>query len=214
MVAAQAKSASTKTGGDILLQLIYNMAEPGVNTDRVLDGPTNDRWLNPWLKYLTDKGVEYYHGYNVSELVTKDGKLQTANVIDVNGQIQAIEADYFVLATPVEVSATLITDEMSAIDPRLSNLPKLAESVNWMNGIQYYLNTDVVITNGHCIYSDSEWAVTSISQMQFWKGYDLEKRYNGKVKGVLSVDVSDWTSTEYKGKIAENYEPDVVADLV
>jgi len=50
--------------------------------------------------------------------------------------------------------------------------------------------------------------------MQFWKGYDLHKRYNGKVKGVLSVDVSDWTSTEYKGKIAECCDPTEVAELV
>ncbi|MFN3195228.1 MAG: DUF6989 domain-containing protein [Chlorobiota bacterium] len=214
LVAAQAKSASTKTGDDILLQLIFNMAEPGINTDRVLNGPTNDRWLNPWLEYLTDRGVEYYHGNKVSEIITKDGKIQSANIINNSGETQVVEADYFVLATPVEVSTTLITEEMSNIDPALSNLETLAKSVNWMNGIQYYLNTDVEITNGHCIYSDSEWAVTSISQMQFWKGYDLEDRYNGRVKGILSVDVSDWTSTEYKGKIAENCEPEVVADLV
>lgn len=46
LVAAQAKSASTKTGGNIFLQLIFGMANPAVNTDRVLDGPTNEKWLN------------------------------------------------------------------------------------------------------------------------------------------------------------------------
>jgi hypothetical protein len=39
LVAARAKTASTKTGGDIFLQLIFNMANPSVATDRILNGP-------------------------------------------------------------------------------------------------------------------------------------------------------------------------------
>lgn len=214
LVAAQAKTASTKTGGDILLQLIYNMAQPGVNVDRVLNGPTNDKWLDPWLKYLTDSGVDYHHGQNVTALQVENGKISSATVSDEKGESKQIEADYFVLAVPVEVAAPLVKGAVDSADPGLKSLEELATDVNWMNGIQYYLNEDVIVTNGHVIYSDSEWAVTSISQMQFWKAYDLSERYNGKVKGVLSVDVSDWTSSEYKGKIAEDLKPNEVADYV
>jgi len=214
LVAAQAQTASTKTGGDILLQLIFNMADPGVNTDRVLNGPTNDKWLNPWLKYLEKNGVKYHFHHEVKDIQLKDDKIEAAYVKKQGGDLVKIEADYFVLAVPVEVAAPLVSGAIAKKDSVLKGLEPLAKSVSWMNGMQFYLNQDVTITNGHCIYSDSEWAVTSISQMQFWKGYDLKERYNGKVKGVLSVDVSDWTTTKYDGKLAEDLPADEVAYYV
>lgn len=214
LVAAQAKTASTKTGGNILLQLLFNMMSPGVSTDRVLNGPTNDVWLDPWLQYLKDQGVHYHLGHEVTGIEYADGKIKHAKVKPIDGEEVKVEGDYFILATPVERAAPLLGEKILEADKTLANIKELAKDVAWMNGIQYYLNEDVKITNGHCIYSDSEWAVTSISQMQFWNGYDLSERYNGKVKGVLSVDVSDWTTTPYEGHVAEKYSPDDVAKLV
>ncbi len=215
LVAAQAKSASTKTGGDIFLQLIFNMLDPSIDTDRVLNGPTNEKWLYPWLDYLTkDLGVKYFFGHKAEAINLKDRKISSVEVKDEKGVKSTKEADYFVLAAPVEKAAELINGDMIKVDSTLTNVMTLAKSVSWMNGIQYYLNEDVAINKGHIIYSDSEWAVTSISQVQFWKDYDLSERYNGKVKGVLSVDISDWLYTKYKGKIAEDYDPDDVAKLV
>jgi uncharacterized protein with NAD-binding domain and iron-sulfur cluster len=42
------------------------------------------------------------------------------------------------------------------------------------------------------IYLDSPWALTSISQRQFWNKVDFSQYGNGKVRGILSVDISDW----------------------
>ena len=40
----------------------------------------------------------------------------------------------------------------------------------------FYLREDVPLVNGHAIYIDSEWALTSISQRQFWRGVDFAGR--------------------------------------
>ena len=72
-----------------------------------------------------------------------------------------------------------------------------------MNGIQFYLETDEPLTDGHAIYLDSNWALTSISQRQFWRGYDLSEYGNGRVGGILSVDISNWTAPgNFNGKPA------------
>ena len=72
-----------------------------------------------------------------------------------------------------------------------------------MNGIQFYLETDEPLADGHAIYLDSNWALTSISQRQFWRGYDLSKYGNGRVGGILSVDISNWTAPgNFNGKPA------------
>jgi uncharacterized protein with NAD-binding domain and iron-sulfur cluster len=61
-----------------------------------------------------------------------------------------------------------------------------------MNGIQFYLGRDVPLVHGHAIYLDSPWALTSVSQRQFWTGIDLSRYGDGRVRGILSVDISDW----------------------
>ena len=46
--------------------------------------------------------------------------------------------------------------------------------------------------HGHAIYLDSPWALTSVSQRQFWTNVDLSQYGDGTVRGILSVDISDW----------------------
>ena len=79
---------------------------------------------------------------------------------------------------------------LRAAEPRLNGLDRLV--TRWMNGVLFYLDRDVPLVHGHAIYIDSEWALTSISQRQFWPGVDLARRGDGRVGGILSVDVSEW----------------------
>lgn len=211
LVAAQAQFVSTKTGGNTLLQLLYNAVDPSKDTDRVLNGPTNDRWLNPWLEYLTEKGVKYHLGYTADKIEIEDGKISGVVIKTSGGKTITATADYYMLAVPVERAVPLISADILQAAPSLFSLAHLVKDVAWMNGIQYYLNENISINNGHTIYSDSAWALTSISQIQFWGDYDISERYNGKVRGILSVDISDWLYTRYKGNLAAELAPDVVA---
>ena len=91
---------------------------------------------------------------------------------------------------PVEVMAALMTDELKRAAPSLAGLDKL--KTRWMNGIQFYLSADQPMVHGHVIYLDSPWALTSISQRQFWTKVDFSQFGDGAVRGILSVDISDW----------------------
>ena len=48
LVAVRAEEGSTRTVGYMLLQLVYGMLSPQ-GFDRLLNGPTNDVWLTPWV---------------------------------------------------------------------------------------------------------------------------------------------------------------------
>lgn len=219
LVAANARKASTKTGGDIFLQLIFNMTDPGVHTDRVLNGPTNEVWLHPWYIYLSQKGVKYFKDHEVTALHMDKGKLTGATVLNRGtNESSVVTGDYYLLAVPVERAAPLFTKEMLDIDPTLQGVEALAPSVAWMNGVQYFLTEEINVVKGHCIYSDSAWAVTSISQLQFWKDYDIRTKGDGKIRTVFSVDVSDWDtpgSAEFtKGKPAKDCTHEEIKDEV
>ena len=51
-MAARAREMSARTGGSILLQLLFDLTRAGGRADRVLDGPTSDVWIDPWVASL------------------------------------------------------------------------------------------------------------------------------------------------------------------
>ena len=58
LVAARAKEMSARTGGLILAQLLFDVTRVGGRADRVLDGPTNESWIDPWVQHLRAIGVD------------------------------------------------------------------------------------------------------------------------------------------------------------
>ena len=201
LVAMRAEESSTRTVGRILLQLFYGILVPGRVFDRLLNGPTNDVWIDPWCKHLTGRlGVTLVPNATVRSFNLAGDRLRSVSV-ERNGQLEEVAADFHVAAMPVEIMQALVTPELKRTAPSLARLGELR--TEWMNGIQFYLETDEPLANGHAIYLDSNWALTSISQRQFWRGYDLSQYGDGRVGGVLSVDISNWTAPgNFNGKPA------------
>ena len=206
LVAAKARTASTKTIGDIFVQLIFDIVTPGPSTDRVLNGPTNDVWIDPWRRYLESQGVAY-HPNSKAIAVSFDGQRIRSATINQSGSKITVTGDFFIFALPVEDVIDLITPEMMKADPALSSLFTLDDITEWMNGIQIYLKEDVPLARGHSIFVDSPWAITSISQAQFWRRVSLAGYGDGTVRGIISVDISEWEQPGLNGKAAKDCTP-------
>jgi uncharacterized protein with NAD-binding domain and iron-sulfur cluster len=189
LVAAKAREMSARTGGYILLQLLFDLSRPGGQADRVLNGPTNDVWIDPWLAHLRSLGVDFRSEHQVQAIHCADGRISGVSVV-AGSNVFEESADFYVAALPVEVMRLLVSDEIKEAEPRLASLHRLR--TRWMNGIMFYLDRDVPLVHGHTVYIDSPWALTSISQAQFWPDVELEEMGDGRVDGILSVDVSDW----------------------
>jgi 15-cis-phytoene desaturase len=189
LVAMRAEESSTRTVGCTQLQLLYGLISQDRVFDRLLSGPTNDVWIYPWTQYLQKLGVEFHPGTRVVE-IEADGARVMGTMVESAAGRSRITADFYIAALPVEVMAALMTDDLKRAAPSLANLEKL--QTRWMNGIQFYLSKDEPLVNGHEIYLDSPWALTSISQRQFWTNVDLSQYGDGTVGGILSVDISEW----------------------
>jgi uncharacterized protein with NAD-binding domain and iron-sulfur cluster len=208
LVAARAREISARTGGLILAQLIFDLTRAGGRADRVLDAPTNDAWIDPWVAHLESKGVEIRLDTPVLGLPVSGGRIAGATT-----PAGTVTADYYVAALPVEIMRTLAGPPLRALEPRLRGLDRLI--TRWMNGILFYLDRDVPLVHGHAIYVDSPWALTSISQAQFWRGVDLGRYGDGRVRGILSIDVSDWeTPGRRTGKVASKCTRDEIREEV
>lgn len=192
LVAARADELSVRTGGYILLQLQLASLGWRGHPPSVLNGPTSIKWIDPWHRHLEDLGVQFHFGRSVKAIHCLSGRIQEVIVADQKGRGTSVRADWYVAALPVEVMLELVTPEIKRSEPGLANLDKL--QLRWMNGVMFYLRKDVPFVRGHSIYVDSPWALTSISQKQFWGERELGSVGDVKVSGVLSVDVSDWES--------------------
>ena len=200
LVAAKARRASTRTIGDIFVQLLLTVLDPtGGSTDRLLDGPTNLVWIDPWRNYLESQGVQYLTEAEVEEIACEGGRI-TGVAVRQQGRRTMVRGEYYLAALPIERAAPLMSGRILAADPALANLRALAANVEWMNGVQFYLHRDVPTAHGHVIHIDTEWALTSVSQLQFWRNVPPEQFGDSDVRGIISVDVSDWTAPGADGR--------------
>jgi geranylgeranyl pyrophosphate synthase/uncharacterized protein with NAD-binding domain and iron-sulfur cluster len=202
LVAAKARKASARTVGDMFMQMMLTFLDPiAGSTDRLLDGPTNLVWIDPWRSYLESRGVRYLNCAEVTEILCDKARI-TGVAVRQQGASTVVHGDYYVAALPLERIAPLLNGPMLAADPTLDNLHALAPNVEWMNGVQFYLRRDLPLAHGHVIHIDTEWALTSVSQLQFWRSLAPEHFGSSDVRGVLSVDVSDWEAPGSDGRSA------------
>jgi len=272
LVASKAEKANARTVGQVGIQLLLDLVTGRSVTDRILDGPTNDVWIDPWVAHLRAKhGVDYELGWEL-ERVELDGahkqvtrvvvrrakaprpRVQVAGVKELaerpahlecaerhalwrekaqkrrlanvrlaqevrdeqpSAETLTLEAEHFVFALPVEVMADVLEKqpELLQADPELSGILELGRhQVEWMNGIQFYLTADVPIAHGHINHVDSPWALTSISQSQFWPDYPSSGYADGRVRTIFSVDISAWDMPSPSGKQARDCDYQEVAE--
>jgi len=212
MVAMDPQRGSARTVGTISMQLILDYATTGVNNDRTMGGPTSEMWFDPWITHLQGLGVQLHGGTEVAVLEVTGGAISGVKLVGGT----TVTGDYYVLAVPIDTVIGLITPQMGGLDPVLNHLrtQNPDDLVSWMVGIQYFLYEDVPLVRGHTFYPDSPWALTSISQPQFWRDLGLFRRLygDGDVGGLLSVDVSAWdTPGLFIPKTAKQCTPQEVA---
>jgi uncharacterized protein with NAD-binding domain and iron-sulfur cluster len=195
VVAAKETVASTRTIGNMGEAFVMNAMQRGNDgaLDRVLDAPTNEAWIDPWVAHLEKLGVRFVVGQTVDRLDIARGRVAGARVRDRAGTRRRVDADWFVLAVPAERVVPLLRADVLAAAPELEGIKDLR--VDWMNGIQYYLRETVDIAAGHISFVDAPWALTALTQGQFWAERDWRRDYgDGTVADCLSVDISDWDS--------------------
>ncbi|NLU71262.1 NAD(P)-binding protein [Streptomyces sp. HNM0575] len=196
LVATKAEEASTRTVARTVIEafILYGILGLGQDgePDRVLNAPTSEAWIDPWVRHLRSLGVTFELGTEVRELVYGDGRVTGVRVAARDGgDARTVTAGHYVSALPVEHARKTWGPALRAADPRLARCDEL--KVDWMVGVQFYLREPVSVVHGHADYIDSPWSLTSIHQAQFWDGRDFRADYgDGRAADCLSVCVSEW----------------------
>jgi uncharacterized protein with NAD-binding domain and iron-sulfur cluster len=196
LVAMDARQGNACTIGNTSFQLFRDELRSGDQNDRILRGPTSTMWIAPWQRALERLGVTFHVDSPLAGF-DLDPATRAIRGARVGSNEQVVTADYYLSAVPLEVMQTMVTPDLGAACPRLAQLKQIdpEHALGWMVGAQFHLKEDVPLIRGHVFYPHSQWALTTISQAQFWStgGVDFRSTYgNGTIGGVLSVDVSNW----------------------
>jgi uncharacterized protein with NAD-binding domain and iron-sulfur cluster len=208
--ASRAEHTSAQFVGTVLEWTLYNLL--GLNSngpvDRILNLPTNEALIDPWVAHLRALGVHLRLGHAVTALNLHDGRIAGAHVHGPRGTAK-VTADWYVCALPVERARRLWTKRMLAADPTLAGMFEL--ETDWMNGIQLYLRRSPPLAHGHIACINSPWKVSGILQAQFW-ARDFASSYgDGRAVDCLSAIVSEWhTPGVLYGKPAQDCTPDEI----
>lgn len=191
--ALRSKDASTRSVGQVFEAFFYDVARQGYRyaAINILDRPTNEVWIDAWCQYLAKLGVSLNLGVQATQFQYANGQV-TGVQANAAGIPLTIQADWYVLAVPSEKVAALIPLAMQEVDGQFERIAQLAQ--RWMTGVQFFLKQPAQINPGHFGCFNSPWAITGISQAQFWP-LDFAATYgDGVAQDVLSLDVSDWNT--------------------
>lgn len=193
LVAAKDDLASVRTIGSMGEQFLGNPMQIGNDgdLDRVLNGPTNVAWIDPWIVRLRALGVRFEVGAEVRGLEVRDRRITGARIVHGSGTSETVTADHFVVALPAERARDLWNADILFAWPQLAAMSRLV--TDWMSGIQFYLRRRPGLGGGHSAYIDSPWSLTSIAQDTLW-ARKLPEYGDGTVLECLSVDISDWNT--------------------
>lgn len=212
LVALRPEASSARTVGVTYLRLLHGRLDTSRPGERVLDAPSSEAWFDPWIAYLDELGVDLHPGTPARALSFDGRRVAGVTVAGPSGE-RELTADYYVLALPVGLVPEFVTPGMARAAPELAGIERLATA--WMNGIQYYLTEDVRLARGHAVCVDSPWALTAVSQRQFWAGFDVDERGPDEVEGVLSAIVSDWDTPGIRHeRPARECTPEEIAEEV
>jgi uncharacterized protein with NAD-binding domain and iron-sulfur cluster len=213
LVAVKEEVASTRTVGNMGQAFLLSAFGLGNDGDaglaRMLNAPTNEAWIDPWVAHLRDLGVRFHIGQTVERLDVKNGRIASARTVDTAGKRHRIDADWFVCAVPPDRAVRLWSRDVLAHAPELEGTGQL--HTDWMNGIQFYLRETPRGLGELLSFMDSPWQLTAILQSSIWKR-DFRDYGDGKAVDCLSLDISDWdTPGILYGKPAKRCSPAQVA---
>ena len=195
-----------RSHGTVGLQLLLDQLDGTQAPDRVLDGPTSEAWLAPWRQLLEAWGVDFVPA-TVAALTWSEGA--GLAVLDPTGarldDWGAETPAFVVLAVDAQQAQRLVAglpDTGLDCDGDVAQLRRWTlnptdrpaapeEPLQTLTGVQFFLPGRHDLVQGHLYLEGTPWALSAVSQRQFWGADHLGP---GDPGTILSVDVCDWTT--------------------
>jgi hypothetical protein len=148
----------------------------------VMNKPTNEAWIDPWIKYLKSKGLKIFLNSELIKINTYNGNIISVD-INQNDNKMVLKADEYILAiNPFNAEHLFNISNMDA----LYNQHKLLNNNTISNQISFRIGLNKTINfskkNIAFVMADSEFNITWYPQEHSWD----TNISNNKVKSLWS----------------------------
>ena len=216
LVAAKETVASTRTIGHMGEAFVWNIMGRGNDgaPDRVLNLPTNEAWIDPWVVHLQEPRRALPVGRTV-EALERRGRPHRRRAHARPPRPPRTASRPTGSSWPCRSSGrgSVLGPKVRALDPALNGARRACSSTGCPASSSTCARK-VDITRGHMTFLDAPWALTALTQ-----GAVLGRRATspattatGRAVDCLSVDISDWdTPGMLYGKPAKQCTRDEIA---
>ena len=213
LVAMKATEGNTRTLMDLFLLMMVEFTRERPS-DLVLPGPTSRAWIAPWSTWLRKLGVRFHLGVEVERLELDGARVRRAHARR-DGAPLVIDADQFVLALPIEVAAPVaertLEDGCACSELEMIRDFPIDTALGWMVGAQLFQRTPRELVQGHIAFGDSAWALSAVSQRQFWADEHVRELDRAGVGSVWSVIATEWDAARFGRPRGIDCDRDTVA---
>lgn len=146
---------------------------------QVLNQPTNEGFIDPWVNYLKSKGVNFYFNHNLEKINKKKDKIIS---IIVNGK--ELKADYHIIALdPFTTQEILNNSNMNELSKPYNKLNIINNQISFRLGF----NKKLKFPNDNMgfVLIDSPYNITFYPQDEHWKNVDLGKNIKSLWSGTI-----------------------------
>ena len=157
----------------------------------VLDGPTNETWLDPWVGYLRQQGVKIRTETPVIGWTAAKEKIMS---VSIPGETLYDGKDYDVVICSLAMEAAANLSKIPALQtyPFFRKLPILADvGRQEMVGMQFYFSEKIDLPPTGIYLPDSPWQLIIEPQGVIWTAEISERYGDGKIRDVWSIGLDD-----------------------
>ena len=146
---------------------------------KVLNKPTSEGWIEPWISFLRNKGVKF--NFNVSlERIKHDGKKIEYCV--VNGT-RVVAKEHIFALDPYSLNQILKRSNFPVLQPKIEKLSTINNQISFRLGFRKKVK--IPIKNAGLTFVEAPYNITTYFQEDHWcPGTNLGM--NGKIKSLMS----------------------------
>ncbi len=124
LVAAKAEEASAYT---IALLAVRTLFDSPLKSDCVLDGPTSEVWIDPWVSYLEGRGVAFQRDYELDSIQFSGDapRIESLSFVHSGDQVRMRQLREVLSASKLEEAKKKLGSHVSNTSFDLSDIKKL-----------------------------------------------------------------------------------------
>ena len=148
------------------------------NSWSVMNKPTSDAWIDPFVKHLKNIGVIFHNNSSLEKIIVED---KSISYCIVNSEKKYSQIHVIAL-NPFEFEKVIINSNLIQYFPNYSSLNTINNQISFRIGFNNYINIINEKEENSFVLMDSPYNITFYPQEEFWCNTSLGTVNNKPIK--------------------------------